>query len=39
MSEILQINENNEQQTKVAIVGGGIAGATVALYLSELGIN
>ena len=24
---------------KVAVVGGGIAGATVALYLSELGVN
>lgn len=29
----------NIKQTKVAIVGGGIAGATVAVYLSELGIN
>lgn len=27
------------ETVKVAIVGGGIAGATTALYLSELGIN
>lgn len=27
------------EAVKVAIVGGGIAGATTALYLSELGIN
>lgn len=35
------INEDGKhsQQTQVAIVGGGIAGATVALYLSELGID
>ena len=41
MSELAQVNESSEnsQQTKVAIVGGGIAGATVALYLSELSIN
>lgn len=34
-----QVNKHNEQQTSVAIVGGGVAGATVALYLSELGVN
>lgn len=34
-----QVNENSVKQTKVAIVGGGIAGATVALYLSELGLD
>lgn len=34
-----QVNKNNEQQASVAIVGGGVAGATVALYLSELGVN
>lgn len=41
MSEFAQLSEQAEylQQTKVAIVGGGIAGATVALYLSELGVD
>jgi len=36
-----QVNENIDgvTQTTVAIVGGGIAGATLALYLSELGID
>ena len=36
MSELIQIDP---KQTQVAVVGGGIAGATVALYLSELGLN
>ncbi|MCW8996537.1 MAG: FAD-binding oxidoreductase [Psychromonas sp.] len=41
MSESVQVDINSKQlqQTKVAIVGGGVAGATVALYLSELGIK
>jgi glycine/D-amino acid oxidase-like deaminating enzyme len=30
---------NNISQFNVGIVGGGIAGASIALYLSELGIN
>lgn len=38
---MVQVNENSAsiKQTKVAIIGGGIAGATVALYLSELGLD
>ena len=36
MSELALVDKNT---TTVAIVGGGIAGATVALYLSELGMN
>jgi len=38
---VTQVNENIDGVTRstVAIVGGGIAGATVALYLSELGID
>ena len=41
MSEAVAKNEGSKKvpQTQVAIVGGGIAGATVALYLSELGID
>lgn len=27
------------EKAKIAIVGGGIAGATIALYLSEIGLN
>ena len=29
----------NQPQTKVAVIGGGVAGATIALRFSELGIN
>jgi 2-polyprenyl-6-methoxyphenol hydroxylase-like FAD-dependent oxidoreductase len=38
---LLQVNEKSAsaKPTKVAIVGGGIAGATLALYLSELGLD
>ena len=41
MAEVTQVDKNSDsaKQTKVAIVGGGIAGATVALYLSELGLD
>lgn len=35
----LQVNKKASSSLNVAIVGGGIAGATIALYLSELGIN
>ncbi|WP_354625172.1 FAD-dependent oxidoreductase [Psychromonas sp. MME2] len=34
---MIEMAENNS--LKVAIVGGGIAGATIAIYLSELGID
>lgn len=36
MPDFARVDKN---KITVAIVGGGIAGATVALYLSELGIN
>jgi hypothetical protein len=40
MAELQQSRDtNNIGQTSVAIVGGGIAGATVALCLSELGVH
>ena len=40
MAELQQSRDtNNIGQTSVAIIGGGIAGATVALCLSELGMH
>ncbi|WP_019614762.1 FAD-dependent oxidoreductase [Psychromonas ossibalaenae] len=36
MSDVTQINST---AAKIAIIGGGIAGASVALYLSELGLD
>jgi len=40
MAELQQSRDiNNIGQTRVAIVGGGIAGSTVALCLSELGLH
>ncbi len=36
---MLQENKNTLDTAKIAVVGGGIAGATIALYLSEIGLN
>lgn len=35
----MQPHNDNSMHTKIAIIGGGIAGATAALHLAELGLN
>ncbi|TFH92447.1 FAD-dependent oxidoreductase [Vibrio ouci] len=35
----MQPHNDNSMHTKIAIIGGGIAGATAAVHLAELGLN
>ena len=33
------MTNNNMSDKKIAVIGGGIAGASIALYLSEIGLK